>query len=143
MPKTIIVTGTPATGKTMFSKNLGHKYVDLTKVIKENELYESFDKKRDCLVVNEKKLRKYLVRMIKESKEKLVIDGHLSHYIPKSYVEKCYVMKCDISILKKRLEKRKYFKEKVNENIESEIVDVCLNEALEKGHNVEIVNTTH
>lgn len=36
--------------------------------------------------------------------------------------------------LKRRLKKRGYHKEKIEENLECEIMDVCLEEAREKGH---------
>ncbi len=39
------------------------------------------------------------------------------------------------------MKKRKYSKEKIRENLDCEIFDVCYNEALEKGHKVKIVYT--
>ena len=80
--------------------------------------------------------------MISKSKKLLVIDSHLSHYLPKKYVKLCVVTKCDLKVLKKRLEKRKYSKGKVRENLDAEIFDVCLNEAKELGHKVKVVDTT-
>jgi broad-specificity NMP kinase len=44
--------------------------------------------------------------------------------------------------LRKRLEKRGYDGEKVRENIDSEIFDVCLNEAKDKGHYTFVIHTT-
>ena len=45
----IIVTGTPGTGKTTFSKEIAKeknlKYIDVSKIIKENNLSEGFDRK--------------------------------------------------------------------------------------------------
>ncbi len=145
--KVIIVTGTPGVGKTIFSKQLAKEneylYANITDIVKKNKLYDSFDKIKDSLIVDEDKLVEFMINFIKKSKTKLVIDGHMSHYIPSKYVQICYVLKCDISILNKRLAKRKYSKNKIKENIESEIFDICLNEAIEFKHNVKVINSTY
>jgi adenylate kinase len=142
----IIVTGTPATGKTTLSKKISEKfrleYLDLKKVIKENKLYDSFDKKRECYVVDTNKLNKFLIEKIKKSKKNIIIDSLLSHYLPKKYTDLCIITKCNLKELKKRLEKRRYSKEKVRENLDSEIFDICLNEAKEAGHYTFVINTT-
>jgi len=144
--KIIIVTGTPGTGKTKIAKKiakqLNFRYINVHNLIKKNKIYDSYDKKRDCYVVDTKKLNKFLKDLIKKSKKSLVIDSHLSHYLPKKYVNLCIVTKCDIKILKKRLEKRKYSKEKIKENLQSEIFNICLNEAKEKKHKILIIDTT-
>ena len=44
--------------------------------------------------------------------------------------------------IKRRLEKRKYNKEKIRENIDCEIFDVCLTDALENKHKVIVIDTT-
>jgi len=144
MNKAIIVTGTPGTGKSTFSKKLAKEenliYLDVNKVI--DKLDFKFDKKRDCKIVDIKKLNKEIIKLIKDSEKTLVIDSHLSHYIQNKYIKKCFVCKCDIKILRNRLKKRKYSKDKIEENIEAEIMDVCLNEAKENKHKIEIINTS-
>jgi len=141
----IVCTGTPGTGKTALAKELAkeldYNYVDVNKVIDDNKLIEEFDEKRDTNVVDEEKLSEILSEMIKSGKS-LVIDSHLAHYVPKDDVDYCIVLKCDIKDLKERLEKRKYSAEKVKENVDSEIFDVCLNEALEFEHNVFIFDSS-
>ena len=72
----------------------------------------------------------------------MIIDSHLSHYLPRKYVDLCIVTKCDIKELNKRLKKKKYNKSKIQENLQAEIFDICLNEAREGKHKIAIVNTT-
>lgn len=144
----IAVTGTPGTGKTAVAKKLAKKYnaeyVDVNKVIEDNKLRESYDKKRNAYVVDIKKLNAVLTKIIhaaKKNKKSLVIDSHLSHYLPAKYVNRCYVTKTSLQKLKKRLQKRGYSKKKIEENIQCEIFDVCLMEAQEAAHKVKIVIT--
>ena len=152
--KVIIVTGSVASGKTTLAEKLAKKlnfeYLDVNKII--NKIYEGYDKKRKSKIVDVKKLNKNLIKEINDFKslnkktnikknnkkivKGLIIDSHLSHYLPKRYVDLCIVTKCDLKKLEKRLRKRGYSKEKIRENLDAEIFDVCLNEAKELGHNV-------
>lgn len=140
----IIVTGSVAAGKTtiakMIAKKLGWKYLDVTKLIKEEGLAEDYDPERDTSIVDVKKLNKILVKLIKKNNE-LVIDSHMSHYLDSKYVDLCVVVKCDIETLRERLAERGYDPGKIQENLDAELFDVCLNEALEHGHNVVVVKS--
>ena len=138
----IIVTGTPGVGKSVIAKNLAKKlkfdYIDINKFVKDNKVYEGYDNKKRCYVVDVKKLNEALVKEI--SDKGVVIDGHLSHYLDKKYVDWCVVVKCDLKLLKKRLKKRRYGKEKIRENLDSEIFDVCLSEARELQDRILVVD---
>lgn len=143
----IIVTGTPGTGKTRLAKEiarlLNYQYIDVNDVVKREKLVERYDRKRKTNVVDEAKLSKSLVKLINAKKEaKLVIDSHMSQCIPAKYVNLCVVTKCGLKVLKKRLEKKGYDADKVRENLDAEIFDVCLNEAFEAGHKLLIVDTS-
>lgn len=143
----LIVSGAVCTGKTKVARAIGKrynlKYVDVNKLIKENKLYDSYDRGLKSYVVDIDKLNEFLIRYIKNSKKGLVIDSHLSHYLDKKYVDLCVVVKCDISVLKKRLEKRKYSKLKIRENLDGEIFDVCLVEAKENGHRIKVIDSSN
>lgn len=144
--KVFIVTGTPGAGKTSFAKKLARKkragYVDVSNIVKEEKLYSKYDKSLRSYVADINKVVKYLQRLIKTSKNDLVIDSHLSHHLPAKYVDICYVMKCDLKKLKKRLVKRGYSKNKVRENLDAEILQVCLLEALLNKHKVKVVDAS-
>jgi adenylate kinase len=144
--KAIIVSGTPGTGKTTIAKKITREikgeYVDINEVVQKYKLSEGYDKKRKSNLIDVNKLNKVLIGMINKSKKTLVIDSHLSHYLPKQYVKLGVICKCNVNELRKRLKKRGYGKEKIEENVEAEIMDVCLNEAKELGHKIKIIKTS-
>jgi adenylate kinase len=143
-----IVTGTPATGKTTIAKRLAKQtsatYIDVNHIITKQKLSEGYDKKRKARIIDTKKLNKHLIKIIKEArtnKESLIIDSHLSHYLPPKHVDVCIVTRTTLTKLKNRLKKRNYGKAKIQENLECEIFDVCYIEAKEAGHKVEVIET--
>jgi len=146
----IIITGAVGTGKTFLAKalanKLGYRFIDVNKVIMENNLSEGFDKKRQSKIIDTKKLNKYLIKEIKNHKLKksigVILDSHLSQYLPKQYIDVCIVTKCNLKILEKRLKKRRYSSDKIRENLDAEIFDICLEEAKQKKHKIKIVDTS-
>ena len=141
----IVISGTPGTGKTTLAKILakfGYRRIDVNRLVNRKRLYEGYDRKRGSKIVDTDRLTKELARLITSSRnKKMVVDSHLSHYLPPDYVDLCIVTKCDLKELKKRLEKR-YNQAKVRENLDAEIFDICYNEAKEFGHKVVVVDTT-
>src|SRR3989338_7580165 len=125
----IIVTGTPGTGKTVISKKLAkaynHKFIDVKALLEKSTICEGFDEQNECLIIDPKKLAKMLIDLINKN-NRLIIDSHLSHYIPQKYIDLCVVCKCEISELKKRLKERGYKDKKIRDNLDAEIFDVCL-----------------
>jgi len=165
----IAITGTPGTGKTYLSKRLskvsGMEYFDLNKYIRDNRLYDSYNKKDKTYDVDIKKLwklnklflkyhlknkvmnelvkknielKKFLSSISKSKKSSgIIIDSHMSHYLKSDY---CVVVKSDIKKINRRLKARGYPKKKITDNIESEIFDICLSEAKSLKRNVILVN---
>ena len=141
----IIISGTPGTGKTTLAKKLvnylKYKYLDVKRLIKLNKLSERYDQKMKCDIIDTKKLNKILIEEIKQDKN-IIIDSHLSHYLNPKYVDLCIITKCNLKTLNNRLKKRRYNKQKIRDNLDSEIFDICLTEAKELKHSVIIVDTT-
>jgi broad-specificity NMP kinase len=135
------------------SKITGLKYFDLNGYIRENELYDSYDKADKTFDVDVKRLRplnsmfrkrsgrerlfdkmkgstlslKDFINIVKDRKlNGVIIDSHLSQNMNSDY---CIIVKSDIKDINKRLTKRGYAKKKIKDNVESEIFDVCLEEA--------------
>ncbi len=144
--KIIIVTGTPSTGKTTVAKKLSlllkMKYIDVNKLIIKDKLYSHYDPALNTKIVPIQPLIRELKQIIAKSETSLIIDSHLSYFLSAKIVDLCIVTKCSLKKLKKRLEKHSYKKKKIRENLDSEIFDVCLLEAQEKGHTILILDTS-
>ncbi|MHA1114825.1 MAG: AAA family ATPase [Candidatus Heimdallarchaeaceae archaeon] len=147
MKKAIIITGTPGTGKTTLAKKLesdGYPVVNITNLVREKELYETYDKKLDTLIVDEEKLEKELIKLIESNTSKfpLVLDSHLVE-IPKDFLFHCFVLRCSIKNLISRLKERDYKQIKIDENVEAEIMEVVLTDMLElySPEKVTVINT--
>ncbi len=145
--KVIAITGTPGTGKSLLAKELSlllrYPIIDVASLVK--GISEGYDRQRQCYIVDTHKLNKALIQRINRLKTQnkgVIIDSHLSHFLPEKHVDLCVVAKCDIKALKKRLTLRGYPRSKIRENLDAEIFDVCLLEAEQLGHNVLVVDTT-
>ena len=123
----IIITGTPGTGKTIIAetlaKKLGYELIDIKKIVDNNKaLYETQNREK---TVDLKKLKKVIMKEITKLEYKnIIIESHLTceMKLPAKFV---FVLRCAPQILKRRLEKRKYSKEKVEENLLAEMLDYC------------------
>ena len=141
---TIIVTGTPGTGKTTLARKLSlllnYAYFDVNSFAKQAHIYSNYDRKRQSYVVDEARLALELVKVrekaSKTAQKGIIFDSHLSHYLPKKYADLCLVARCSLKNLEQRLRKRGYGRAKIRENLDAEIFDTCLTEALENGHKV-------
>lgn len=145
--KVFVVTGTPGTGKTRFARRLARKghmmYVDVARLIREKGLYMRYDRRLRSYVADVSRVVRHLQRFIAVQKKSLVIDSHLSHYLPPRLVTRCYVTVCNLKTLRRRLQRRKYPQAKIRENLDAEILQICLLEAIQRRHHVFVVNTSH
>ena len=146
--KLIIISGTPATGKSSIAeilvKKLGLVRIDWHDLVKKNKkLSSGYDHKKKCYALNMNLLEKVLQKVRNDSPNtQFLFDSHVAHYLPKEMVKLAIVMKCsNLKKLRARLENRKYSKAKVEENLQCEIFDVCYDEAKEAGHNVLVFDT--
>ncbi len=130
----IAITGTPGTGKTTVADELfrrGYKIIHVTDTI-ENYVVE-IDKKRDTRVIDTNTWAiEFVNNNLRDSDAcdlSVIVEGQISHYLQ---AEITIVLRCRPDIIGKRLTKRGYSPEKVNENVEAELVDVILMEAIDE-----------
>ena len=142
----IIITGTPGTGKTLIAralaKKIWYKLIEIKKIVDEHKIDKKFcahcklsnlqykDKGlykiyKGERLVDLKRLKKATMKKIRvlESKN-IIIESHLTceMRLPAQFV---FVLRCAPDILKRRLQRRKYPKQKREENVLAEMLDYC------------------
>lgn len=132
----IVITGTPCVGKTKVATELAKKldawYVNLTDTAKKYDLTLGEDKERHTTIINENRMKNKIVEIINSTqKDHVIIDGHYAPAIvPKNKVTRTFVLRRNPIQLQEFMVKRGFKDQKLWENLASEILDVCLVEAL-------------
>jgi|SRR3989338_2883373 len=138
--RVIIITGTPGVGKTTLAETLVKKndYERVDLHTKYKQISEKYDRRKQCYVIDYKKLVKLIEERLRRTVTKgIIIDSHVTHFLPATLVDLCVVLSCsNLKLLRQRLQKRKYTAKKIQENLEAEIMQVCLNEAREMKHKI-------
>lgn len=136
----IIITGTPGCGKSTHAKRLGDRLgfgVDaISEIAKEKGFIESYDETLDTLIVDEDKLLDYMEEALGPGGR--IIDWHVCDIFPERLIDLVVVLTVENSHLYDRLVARGYKKNKIDENIDAEIMQVVLGDA-RGSYNDEIV----
>lgn len=130
MSEAVFITGTPCTGKTTISSKLNGRLIKINDLAFEHDFILGVDEDKGYKIIDVEKLSAYVDEMIKNSDEKLIFEGHLSHLC--NGAGKVIVLRVKPEILEKRLQKRQYSESKIRENLEAEALGVCSMEAYEK-----------
>jgi len=138
----ISISGTPGTGKTdvakALAKRLGWGLVELNKLAEQKGLYSGYDKGRKCKIVDIDRVKREIEKMAK-TKKNMVLESHYAHDMP---CDVAVILRTNPAELRKRLVGRGWTRQKIEENIEAEIMEVCKSEALELGRQVLEIDTT-
>jgi adenylate kinase len=134
--RVILITGTPSVGKTTIAKHLTAKldalYINLTEFTIKQGLILGEDKIRRTKIIDEEKTRIKIAENINATeKTNIIVDGHYAaSVVPKLYVTRVFVLRRNPIELRELMKKRGFSDAKLRENLASEILDVCLVEAL-------------
>jgi len=134
--RVILVTGTPCVGKTSVARLLASKlnafYVNLTELALHQNLISGKDEKRGSIIVDENRMRRKICQIIEDcDKSEVIVDGHYAvSVVPKELTTHVFVLRRDPVELRKFMEQCGFSGRKLWENLASEILDVCLCEAL-------------
>ncbi len=130
-----LVTGVPGTGKTtvavMLASRVGGTHIELSELALREGLVTGFDELRETQIVDPKGLREKISLIIEEGEGPLVFDGHFApEVVPPEKVSLAFVLRRAPWRLEEELRSRGYGEGKVRENVEAELLDVCLVEAI-------------
>jgi adenylate kinase len=133
--RVVLVTGTPCVGKTsvaqLLTLRLNAVYVNLTALAVKENLVFGKDEKRDSLIVDEERMKHAISKLIEGSKQSVVVDGHYAtNVVPRKFVTYVFVLRRNPFELRSFMEKAGFSGNKLWENLASEILDVCLVDAL-------------
>lgn len=119
-------------GKTTVAKMLAEKlnaeYVSVAELALNENIVLGYDEKRAAYIVDERALRARFREL--SSAKRVVVDSHVANVVPPEMVEVAVILRLDPRELEKRLSARGYPRNKVVENVQAEILDVCLIEAV-------------
>lgn len=137
----LAITGTPGSGKSTLIKRLikcagedtNMVSINVAALVKSDpQLQHAFDDEMDAFVMDTKAVRRRLTDLISTANSKhIIIETHTPSVLPRRLVDRCVVLRCDTSTIYDRLTERGYSDEKRRENVECEIMQVVLEEAVE------------
>ncbi len=122
----VAVTGTPGTGKStaVEAVDTALETVHLNDVIREAGLTSAHDDERDSAVADLDGVADYL-----DGREDVLFESHLAHHFE---ADRVVVLRCHPDPLTARLRERGEPEATVEENAESEALDVVLAEAVDR-----------
>jgi adenylate kinase len=132
----VLLSGTPCVGKTSIAHYLTPKldalYVNLTDLATHENLILGKDKERNTAIVDEVKMKRRINQIVtKSDKQNVIIDGHYAvNVVSPKLVTRVFVLRRDPVELRKIMTNSGYSDRKLNENLASEILDVCLIDAI-------------
>lgn len=126
----VSLTGTPGVGKSSVAKILKKRYnvIDLVELAMEKGFLLGYDESRGSYIIDIDRLKDNLRREIKGEKV-YILDGHISHLV--EFSDMVIVLRCRPDLLRERLTRKGWKEEKIKENVDAEILDVILVEAVD------------
>jgi adenylate kinase len=132
----ILISGTPGCGKTTLCSSLwtvlqgiGFQHVPVGNLVKRFGWYTSYDETFDSFILDEDKFLAGMKEKVKSGGA--LIDFHSITVFPKCWIDLVIVLRTDNTVLYDRLNERNYNHVKILENVECEIMQVLLEEAVE------------
>lgn len=142
MSKTLLICGTPGTGKTFICQALAKKMniqnkkveiINISELVIKEKLYFEFDDEIDSAIIDDKMLKRRLLKLVHDMKEKndlVVLESHSVGCIPRNIIDYIIVLQVNTQVHYDRLSIRKYSSRKIDENIDCEIMQVVLEDVI-------------
>lgn len=132
----IIITGTPGTGKTTTAQHLitisPLKHLSVTKIAKEQSLFDSYDEELQTHTLDEDRLLDYIEEVIRDGEEGgFVIDWHVCDVFPERWVDLVVVLRCeDTSVFYERLASTSNASNGIDESSTSKVTTITGSESI-------------
>ena len=126
----VFITGTPCTGKTTIASKLNGRVIKINDLARSHGFIIGVDEEKGYDIIDIEKLSLHVLRMIQNSDEPLIFEGHVTHLLDGA--DRIIVLRVHPDVLEMRLKKRNYSESKIRENLEAEALGVCSAEAYEK-----------
>ena len=134
--KAVYITGSPGTGKTRTAKRLakllGGTHLELGEIARRRGFTLGYDQERGCAILDELKLSRFLREVFSKAENPYVLEAHFSAKLPSGIKPWVFVLRCAPETLARRLRSKGYSERKIAENLWAEILDFCLQEALDR-----------
>ncbi|CAF1027545.1 unnamed protein product [Rotaria sordida] len=136
----IVICGTPGVGKSRLCEELcltnkSLTYININDLAKQEKFLLEYDEENECQILDDDAVHDYLDNEYFQNSSPpsgLIIDYHSAGIVPDSdYIHGVFVIRCSNDKLYNRLKQRNYSEKKIEQNIQSEIFQVCLDEARE------------
>ena len=107
------------------------KHIELGELVKRENLICGIDEVRGTLIMDAEKVTERLNKLVSDSKQDVVIDGHYAvDVVVAEKVFMVFVLRRSLDELKEFMEKKGFTEGEVWENLAAEILDVCLFDAI-------------
>jgi adenylate kinase len=134
--RVIVIAGVPGVGKSTVAdavaERLGCPVIGVSELaVKEGALLAR-DEERDTDIVDLPRLKEKITEVISATEGPIIVEGHYAYdVVPTDLVSHALVFRRAPWVLKEELRERGYSDEKIRENVEAELLDVPLVEAIE------------
>ena len=134
--RVIVIAGVPGVGKSTVAgavaERPGCPVIGVSELaVKEGTLLGR-DVERETDIVDLPRLKEILAEVVSATEGPLIVEGHFAYdVVPIDLVSHALVLRRAPWVLKEELRERGYSDEKIRENVEAELLDVPLVEAIE------------
>jgi len=134
--RVIVIAGVPGVGKSTVAgtvaERLGCPVIGVSELaVKEGALLDR-DEERETDIVDLPRLKEIIAEVVSATEGPIIVEGHFAYdVVPIGLVSHALVLRRAPWVLKEELRERGYSDEKIRENVEAELLDVPLVEAIE------------
>lgn len=114
------------------AERMGGIHIDLSELAEMRGIISGYDESRGTSIVDLELMEQELADLLEDGDGLLIIDGHFApEVVPPRAVTLAFVLRRAPWILKDELTARGFSEKKVRENVEAELLDVCLVDAID------------